>query len=190
MQSQVDLAAVFDEHLRCEFEMHDASATMTTMTDNPHLYHVPTMSGGNGRIEIYEFYRDHFVRQWPADTSITHVSRTIGNDQLVDELIVSFTHDVVMDIFLPGIPPTARYASVPTVVIVKFEDGKVAHEHIYWDQASLLVQVGLLDSSTLPVTGVEQARALADRTYATNTLIARTKPGTQSNKQQQSTDAG
>lgn len=175
MQSQGDLAAVFDEHLRCEFEMHDASATMTTMTENPHLYHVPTMAGGSGRTQIYEFYRDHFVGQWPNDTSITQISRTVGEDQLVDELIVSFTHDAVIDIFLPGLAPTGKHVALPTVVVVKFENGKVAHEHIYWDQASLLAQVGLLDASKFPVIGAEQAAGLVDGTYATNALIARTE---------------
>ena len=121
-----DLAAVFDEHLRDEFELHDAAATMETMSAKPHLYHVPTMAGGNGRDEIFRFYRDHFVTKWPADTSATRVSRTIGEDQLVDELIMTFTHDVVMDALLPGVAPSGKPVSLPVVVVVKFHDGKVA----------------------------------------------------------------
>jgi carboxymethylenebutenolidase len=89
-----DLGAVFDEHLRDEFELHDAEATMKTMSANPHLYHVPTMAGGNCRDEIFRFYRDHFVTKWPQDTSATRISRTIGEDQLVDELVMNFTHDL------------------------------------------------------------------------------------------------
>jgi carboxymethylenebutenolidase len=166
-----DFAAVFDEHLRDEFQLHDAAATMQTMTENPHLYHVPTMMGGNNREEIFAFYRDHFVTKWPADTKPIHISRTIGEYQLVDELVMSFTHDIVMDAMLPGIPPTGKKVLLPVVVVVKFQDGKVAHEHIYWDQATLLVQVGLLDPSLLPVTGVEQARNLLDGTFATNALL-------------------
>ncbi|HEY6327014.1 MAG TPA: ester cyclase [Candidatus Cybelea sp.] len=172
MQRARDLEVVFDEHLRDEFELHDAAATMETMSSRPHLYHVPTMAGGNSRDEIFRFYRDHFVTKWPADTSATRVSRTIGENQLVDELVMSFTHDVVMDALLPGVAPSGRQVSLPVVVVVKFHEGKVAHEHIYWDQASLLVQIGLLDQSTLPVTGVEQAHNLLDGTYATNALLS------------------
>jgi carboxymethylenebutenolidase len=168
-----DLGAVFDEHLRAEFELHDAAATIETMTSAPHLYHVPTMAGGNDREEIFEFYRDHFVTRWPADTTTTRVSRTIGEDQIVDELVMSFTHDVVIDPLLPGIKPTGKKVQLPVVVIVKFDGDKVAHEHIYWDQASLLVQIGLLDFESLPVTGGEQARNLLDGSYATNALLAR-----------------
>jgi carboxymethylenebutenolidase len=171
MQETRDLGDVFDEHLRDEFELHDAVATMGTMSANPHLYHVPTMAGGNGRDEIFRFYRDHFVTKWPADTSVTRVSRTVGGDQIVDEVVMTFTHDVVMDALLPGVAPSGRRVSLPVVVVVKFDDGKVAHEHIYWDQASLLVQVGVLERSVLPVTGEEQARNLLDGKYATNALL-------------------
>jgi carboxymethylenebutenolidase len=172
MSGTHDLAALFDEHLRDEFELHDAAATMDTMSANPHLYHVPTMAGGNDRDEIFRFYRDHFVTKWPADTSTTRISRTIGEDQLVDELVMTFTHDVVMDALLPGVSPSGKQVVLPVVVVVKFLDGKVVHEHIYWDQASLLVQVGLLDRSGLPVTGAEQAHNLLHASYATNVFIA------------------
>jgi carboxymethylenebutenolidase len=167
-----DFAAVFDEHLRYEFELHDAASTMTTMSESPHLYHLPTMAGGNGVDEIFTFYRDHFVTKWPKDTTVTPISRTIGEDQLVDELVMHFTHDTAMDAMLPGVAPTGKPVSLPVVVVVKFQNGKVAHEHIYWDQACLLVQVGLLDRSNLPVTGGEQAQNLLDGRYATNELLA------------------
>ena len=62
--------------------------------------------------------------------------------------------------------------TVPTVVIVGFDqDDKITHEHIYWDQATMLVQLGLLDPSALPVTGAEQAGRLLDPKLASNTLI-------------------
>jgi carboxymethylenebutenolidase len=169
----MDLGAVFDEHLRAEFEAHDAVATMETMTSDPHLYHAPTMLGGNGRDEIFRFYRDHFVTKWPKDTTATRISRTVGEDQIVDELVMRFTHDTTLDALLPGVEPTGKRVALPVVVVVKFHDGKVAHEHIYWDQACLLEQIGLLDRSNLPITGVEQALNLLDRTYATNALLAR-----------------
>jgi carboxymethylenebutenolidase len=123
MQSPHDLGAVFDEHMRDEFELHDASATMTSMSANTHLYHVPTMTGGNGRDQIFQFYRDHFVSKWPKDTSVTRISRTVGEDQVVDEIVVSLTHDVTMDALLPGIPPTGKRVSLPHVVVVKFSGG-------------------------------------------------------------------
>lgn len=166
-----DLGAVFDEHLRDEFELHDAAATMETMSATPHLYHAPTMAGGNDREQILAFYRDHFVTKWPKDTSSTRISRTIGEDQLVDELVMSFTHDLEMDALLPGVAPTGKHVTLAIVVVVKFDGDKVAHEHIYWDQASLLAQIGLLNPSGLPITGAEQARNLLDRTYATNALL-------------------
>jgi carboxymethylenebutenolidase len=79
-------------------------------------------------------------------------------------MIFSFTHTQEMPWMLPGVSPTNRRVEIPLVAIVRFRDGKLAHEHIYWDQASLLVQVGLLDSEGLPVTGAEQADVLLDRT--------------------------
>lgn len=168
-----DLGAVFDEHLRAEFEAHDAAATMATMSAQPHLYHAPTMAGGNGRDEVFRFYRDHFVTKWPKDTASMRVSRTIGEDQLVDELVMEFTHDTAMDALLPGVAPTGKHVLLPVVVVVKFRDGKVANEHIYWDQACLLEQIGLLDRSSLPITGIEQALNLLDGSFATNVLLAR-----------------
>jgi len=109
---------------------------------------------------VRRFYSEHFVNQIPKDAEVTPISRTIGKDQVVDELIVSFTHDTQWDYLLPGIPPTGKRVEIPHVVVMKFVNGKVAHEHVWWDQASLLVQVGLLDPAKLPVAGVEQARRL------------------------------
>jgi carboxymethylenebutenolidase len=93
----------------------------------------------------------------PPDTSLIPVSRTVGENQLVDEMIFSFTHTEEMPWMLPGVPPTHRRVKIPLVVIVKFRDGKLAHEHIYWDQASVLKQIGLLADPTLPVFGMETA---------------------------------
>ncbi len=156
----IDLGAVFDAHVNHEFVDKDVDATMRTMTADPYVYHVPTMTGGDGFESVRSFYSKHFVGKMPPDTKIVRVSRTVGNDQVVDELVLSFTHSVPIDIMLPGIAPTGKRVELPHVVVMKFENGKVAHEHIYWDQASLLAQVGLIDSATLPVTGAEQAHAL------------------------------
>jgi carboxymethylenebutenolidase len=170
-----DLGAIFDAHVKHEFVDHDVNATMQTMVQEPYLLHVPTLTGGTGSSDVRRFYERHFVGKWPTDTTVSQISRTEGENQVVDELILRFTHDVSLAFMLPGVPPTGKYVELPVVVVMKFENGKIAHEHIYWDQASLLVQVGLLDLKTLPVVGVDQARALLDRSLPLNTLITAKK---------------
>jgi len=155
-----DLGALFDGHIAAEFADFDVDATMETMVPEPYVHCVPLMTGGFGGEGVRRFYSKHFINQIPKDATVTPISRTIGKDQVVDELIVSFTHDTQWDYLLPGIPPTGKRVELPHVVVMKFENGKVAHEHVWWDQASLLVQVGLLDPGKLPVVGVEQARRL------------------------------
>jgi carboxymethylenebutenolidase len=157
-----DIGAVFDEHVAAEFVQLDLERTMSTMTKDPYVNHVPVMTGGIGLEDVRRFYGQHFIGKWPADTKISAVSRTIGEEQVVDELVLSFTHDIEMDQLLPGVAPTGRSVQLAFCVVAKFEGDKVAHEHIYWDQASLLVQVGLLDPHGLPVTGAEQAENLLD----------------------------
>jgi len=155
-----DLGALFDGHIEREFVDRDVDATMATMVPEPYVYSVPSMIGGFGGRGVRRFYSEHFVHQIPKDAKVTPISRTLGKDQVVDEFILSFTHDTQWDYLLPGIPPTGKRVELPHVVVMKFENGKIAHEHVWWDQASLLVQVGLLDPANLPVVGVEQARRL------------------------------
>lgn len=157
---QLPLGDVFDAHVKHEFVDHDVDATMQTMTPHPYLLHLPTLTGGDDAAAVREFYQRYFVGKWPPDTKVTRISRTIGADQVVDELIVTFTHNAPLEFMLPGVQPTGRYVELPTVVVMKFENGKIAHEHIYWDQGSLLAQIGLIDATTLPVIGSEQAAAL------------------------------
>src|SRR4051794_21955325 len=171
MGSVNDLAAVFDAHMQAEFQDLDLEATMATMSEDPYVHHVPTITGGGGIEGVREFYDRHFIGQWPDDTETQVVSRTVGESQVVDELVMTFTHDRELEIMLPGVEPTGRRISVPVVVVVGFEDGKVEHEHIYWDQASVLVQAGLLDAAALPVTGTEQADALLDQSRPKNELL-------------------
>jgi carboxymethylenebutenolidase len=159
---QADLGGVFDAHVKHEFVDHDVEATMKTMVPEPYVHNVPTLVGGYGRAGVLDFYTHHFVGRMPADTRIERISRTVGEDQVVDELILSFTHDVEIHYLLPGIPPTGKRVELPHVVIMKFVDGKIAHEHVYWDQACLLAQIGLLDTGNLPVVGKEQASRLRD----------------------------
>ena len=167
-----NLGAVFDQHVKHEFQDHDVDATMQTMTTEPYVHHVPVMTGGVGYAGVYNFYKNHFIGKMPDDTKMVRISRTVGKNQVVDELILSFTHDKEIDFMLPGIAPTGRYIEAAFVVVMNFRGGKIAHEHIYWDQASLLVQVGLLDPKLLPVTGQEQANRLLElsQQHADNTI--------------------
>ena len=156
-----DPGAVFDAHVRAEFVERSVDATMATMNDAPYVTHVPVLTGGYGRDEVRHFYTNWFVGRWPADTEVTPVSRTVGQGRVIDELIVSFTHDREMPAMLPGVAPTGRKVTLAHVVVMGIVDGKVTYEHIYWDQASLLVQVGLIDPAKLPVIGADQARSSA-----------------------------
>jgi carboxymethylenebutenolidase len=161
-QEKPNLGAVFDQHVRHEFEDHDVDATMETMTKEPYVHHVSVMTGGVGHAGVYDFYKNHFIGKMPADTKVVRISRTVGKDQVVDELILSFTHDREIDFILPSVPSTGKYVEIACVVVMNFKDGKISHEHIYWDQASVLVQVGLLDPKLLPVTGKEQTKRLVE----------------------------
>ena len=174
-QAQVDLVTLWEEHIRHEFDTKNTDETLATMVADAYVDHVPVLTGGRGHAELREFYATHFIPRMPPDMEMTAVSRTVGVDQLVDEMVISFTHSIEMDWMLPCIPPTGRRVEVALVVIVRFRDGKLAHEHIYWDQASVLVQLGLLDPEKLPVAGAESARKVLDPTVPANQLILRAK---------------
>lgn len=153
-----DLSSIWEEHTAHEFNTRDTAATLETMVEDAYVNHVPVMTGGYGKEELAVFYSTDFIPKMPRDTKLTPVSRTIGTDQLVDEMIFSFTHTEEMPWMLPGVAPTNKFVEVPLVVIVRFRDGKLAHEHIYWDQASVLKQLGLISDPTLPIVGAETAR--------------------------------
>jgi carboxymethylenebutenolidase len=170
MSSQ-NLEALWEAHCRCEFETRDVDETMDTMTAEPYVNHIPTMTGGVGHDELKRFYKYHFIGVNPPDFRLVPVSRTIGVDRIVDEFIVQFTHTTEIDWMLPGIAPTGRAVSIPTVAIVTFREGKLVHEHIYWDQASVLVQIGKLDPKDLPVVGADAARKVTDKALPSNTLM-------------------
>lgn len=154
-QAMVEL---FEKHVNAELA-GNLDVTMATMSDNPHLNHVPTMAGGVGRAGVQAFYRDHLVGKFfPPDVKMTPVSRTVGDTSVVDEIFISFTHTTTIDWLLPGVAPTGKPVEMCVAVIVGFKDDKISHEHIYWDQASVLVQVGLLDPKGLPVGGADVAR--------------------------------
>ena len=156
--AQVDLMRLWEEHTRHEFATRDTESTLETMVEDAYVNHVPVLTGGVGKSALREFYSKDFIPRMPPDTTLTPVSRTVGEDQLVDEMIFSFTHTQEMPWMLPGVPATNRRVEVALVAIVRFREGKVAHEHIYWDQASVLKQIGLLNDPALPVFGAESAR--------------------------------
>lgn len=165
---KADLSRLWEEHTNHEFVTRDTEATLATMVDDAYVNHIPVMTGGFGKAALREFYSRRFISCMPPDTKLTPVSRTVGENQLVDEMIFSFTHSMEMPWMLPGIPPTHRHVEVPLVAIVQFREGKLAHEHIYWDQASVLKQLGLLTDAGLPVFGAETAHKVLDPRFEHN----------------------
>jgi len=172
MENEKTLSNVWDQHVGAEFTAKDADQSVATMTAEAYVNLIPLMAGAHGRDRVRDFYANHFLQQLPPDIEIVPVSRTIGQGQVVDELIVRFTHSIRMDWLLPGIPPTGKRVEVPFVAIIRFDGDKIAHEHLYWDQASVLVQLDLIDR-TLPVRGGEIAAQVLNPTQPTNELIHR-----------------
>jgi len=157
---QEKLDAIFQIHMDAELS-GDLDKTLATMSPNPHLVNVPTMVGGEGPEGVRTFYAKRLIGQFfPPDVQFETISRTHSKERLVDEIIISFTHTSKMDWMLPGVDPTGKFVEVAFVVIVGIEDDKVSYEHIHWDQANVLVQIGLLDPTGLPVTGVGAAAKL------------------------------
>jgi len=159
---QQAMVALFQQHVGAELA-GDLDTTLNTMGGDPHLNHVPTMAGGVGREGVRAFYRDHLVGKFfPPDAKMTSVSTTVGQDQIVEEIYISFTHTTAIDWLLPGVAATGKPVEMAVAVVVGFKDGKISHEHIYWDQAGVLAQVGLLNPKGLPVCGAESARKVLD----------------------------
>jgi carboxymethylenebutenolidase len=175
--SAQQLERLWAEHIKGEFENKDVNATLDTMVEDAYVNHMPVLTGGVGRVELREFYSKRFIPQMPPDTEMVFISRTVGKDQLVDEMVFKFTHTIKMDWMLPGLAPTGKRVEIPLVAIVHFREDKLAHEHIYWDQASVLVQLGLLDASALPVAGIETARKALNPSLPSNALIDRADKG-------------
>ncbi|KAK9366111.1 hypothetical protein V1509DRAFT_630915 [Lipomyces kononenkoae] len=178
-----DLAAIWDEHTYFEFENRSVPRTMSTMVQEPYVNHIPTLTGGVGRSRLAQFYQDHFVYCNPDDTALELVSRTVGIDRVIDEFVSSFTHTREIDWLIPGIPPTGKKLRIPVTAIVNIRGDRLSHEHISWDQATVLVQLGLMPEYLpfpyplpggklpaqgkrfeyrVPAAGVETARKLED----------------------------
>lgn len=139
-----ELEKIWAEHIAGEFVTKDVEATLETMVEDASVNHVPVNTGGRGKAELRAFYRDNFIPSWPDDLKMTVVNRVVGEGQLVEELQMRFTHSKRMEWFLPGVPPTNRVVDIPLIVVVQFRGDKLACERIYWDQATVLRQVGLL----------------------------------------------
>eukprot|EP00808_Paulinella_micropora_P028237 g68316.t1 len=176
---QETLNALWETHLKHEFhpDHKSTSDTMATMVAEPYVNHIPTMVGGVGKTFLAQFYQEHFIFSNPP-MAISPISRTIGDSSIVDEMIIEFNHTQRVDWMVPNVAPTGKRVRIPLVAIVQFkhenDEWKVAHEHIYWDQASVLAQLGLLDTSTLDVTGAEQADKVQDpRSRPSNLLLER-----------------
>jgi carboxymethylenebutenolidase len=166
-----DLNQLWEMHCYYEFGTRDVNAVMPTMVAQPYVNHVPTMTGGVGHDQLKRFYKYHFVDSNPADTKLIPVSRTIGSDRVVDEFVFCATHDREIDWLLPGLEPTGKYFEVPMLAVICFRGNKLYNEHIYWDQASVLVQIGKLDPTGLPVAGIQTAKKMVDETLPTNTMM-------------------
>jgi carboxymethylenebutenolidase len=175
--SEKALIEVWEAHTAAEFEQKDADAAIATMTDHPVLIHVPVNTGATGKTELRKFYKETFIPQMPSDVELQLLSRSVGQNRLIDEFILRFTHTVRMDWFAPGIEATGNRLVVPHVGIISFENGKISSEHIYWDQATVLTQMGLLNKN-LPVLGDTQCDRLLDANAPVNQLIERGAPDT------------
>jgi len=168
------LSALWEEHVQHEFATRDTEATLKTMVKDAYVNHVPVLTGGVGLEQLRDFYSRRFIPKMPPDTQMMSVSRTVGAHGLVDEMIFRFTHTIEMDWMLPGVAPTGRRVEVALVAIVYFRGDRLAHEHIYWDQASVLAQVGLVDAAKLPIAGAEAARKVLDpASVPSNALMSR-----------------
>jgi carboxymethylenebutenolidase len=154
------LLEVWQQHTYSEFVLRDATGALATMSENPYVLMVPIAVGGQGREGVHNFYATKFLAQLPADLIPTSVSQTIAEDTIVEEAVYAFTHDQVMDWMIPGVPATGKRIEMAVVGIIKFKDGKIAHEHLYWDHASILAQIGVIDPAQVPVQGAESARTL------------------------------
>ena len=153
------MLAVWQQHTHAEFVLKDADAALATMTDNPYVLCIPAGTGGAGRAGVREFYAKHFLPYIPPDFELQTVSQVFGEDRIVEEFVVRFTHTLAMDWMLPAVLPTGRKVEFALVGLVGFASGRIAHEHIHWDQATVLSQLGLANHPVASA-GVESARRL------------------------------
>jgi len=171
MGPRYDLSALWDNHCDLEFNVRNADETMKTMMPEPYVNHIPTLTGGYGYQELHRFYKHHFIPRLPEDTRVVPLARTLGPDRIVDEILFCFTHTKEIDFLLPGIAPTGKYVEIPTIAVVEFRGDKLFNEHIYWDQATALKQLGVIDGKGLPIAGIECAKKLAGENVPSNQMM-------------------
>lgn len=171
--AEKSVTALWDKHLESEFAHKSPEEALSTMTDNPRVTIVSTMVGGRGTEELRTFYAKYFLNQLPPDLEVTSVSRTVGTNRVVDELVIKFTHTVQMDWLMPGVPPTGKWIEFAMVVVVYMENGRIAAENLYWDTASIMKQAGLITDAKLPIAGPEHARNMIHHSEPLNELIHR-----------------
>jgi carboxymethylenebutenolidase len=171
--TQHEMLKIWTKHLDAEFQQQDAAESCGTMTPDATVNHVPVMTGGSGVKQLEHFYGRYFIPRMPADVAMVPVARTIGTDRIVDEFVFRCTHSVRMDWLAPGIEATGHRIEIPMVVAVDFRDGRIAAERIYWDQAGVLVQLGLINPAGLPVASAEAAAKVLDPSLPSNLLIKR-----------------
>jgi carboxymethylenebutenolidase len=153
------MLATWQQHTYAEFVLKDADAALATMTENPHVFAVPCGAGHAGRAAVREFYANEFLPNIPADFELTSLSQTFGDDRIIEEFVIRFTHTLEMGWLLPGVPATGRQVEFALVGIVQFQAGKVAAERLYWDQAAVLFQLGVLDNPVAAI-GIGSAAQL------------------------------
>jgi carboxymethylenebutenolidase len=170
---QQAMVEMWERHMAAEFKTKSIDETMATMTSDPFVNHVPVMTGGVGYNEVRHFYSTYFIPCQPPDTDFVPVARTIGKDRIVDELIHKFTHTIEMPWMLPGLRPTGKRVEAAVIVVVQFKDGKIDGERIYWDHASVLAQIGLIDAEKLPATGIEASRRVIDASQEPSNRLVR-----------------
>jgi carboxymethylenebutenolidase len=156
---QQTMLATWQQHTHAEFVLKNADAALATMTENPYVLAIPCGTGGTGRIGVREFYANRFLPNIPPDLEFTSLSQTFGQDRLVEEMVMRFTHSIEMDWMLPGVPATGRSVEFAMVGIVRFQADKIANERLYWDQATVLSQLGVL-YHPLAAAGVSSAAQL------------------------------
>jgi carboxymethylenebutenolidase len=159
-ERQRRLIELWEQHVGFEFDTRDTDATLDTMVPETYVNHVPVKTGGRGREELREFYGHSFISRMPHDAHQPYRRRQPPRRRNDFRIHPQYRH--ALDV--PGVPPTGKPVKVALVAIVGFECDKLVHEQIYWDQASVLVQLGLLNPAGLPVTGVDSALKALDPT--------------------------
>jgi len=153
------MLATWQQHTYAEFVLKDADAALATMTEEPYVLLIPSGTGGSGRPGVREFYANRFLPNIPPDFELIYLSQIFGRDRIVEEFVIRFTHTLGMDWMVPGLAATSRRVEFALVGIIQFQAGKVANEHLYWDQATVLAQLGVLDHP-LVAAGVGSAAQL------------------------------